>query len=74
MRKLARFFSATFAFVVHLLPWCCNVMFARFLAWLWVDILSLRKKVVYSNIEIAFPGTAEETKKQWMRKSIYVLG
>lgn len=74
MRSLARFFSATFAFVVHLLPWWFNTLFAKFLAWLWVDVLRLRKKVVYSNIDIAFPGTPEETKKQWMRKSIFILG
>lgn len=74
MRKLARLFSTVFAFIVNLLPWRFNVMFADFLAWLWVDVLNLRQKVVYSNIDIAFPGTPEETKKQWMKKSIYVLG
>lgn len=74
MRKLARLVSAVFAFFVNLLPWFFNDLFARFFAWLWVDVLKLRKKVVYDNIDIAFPGTKEETKKNWMRKSIYVLG
>ena len=74
MRSLARFVSNIYAFVISLLPWAFNDYFARFFAWLWVDALKLRKNVVYSNIDIAFPGTPEETKKNWMRKSIYVLG
>lgn len=73
MRKLARLVSATYAFVVHLLPGWFNTLFAKFLAWLWIDVLNLRKKVVYNNIDIAFPGTSIETKKQWMKKSIFVL-
>jgi Kdo2-lipid IVA lauroyltransferase/acyltransferase len=74
MRKLARFFSSIFAFIVHFLPWSVNYYFAKFFAWLWVDALGVRKKVVYENIEIAFPNTPEQTKKNWMRQSIYVLG
>lgn len=73
MRKLARLVSSTYAFIVHLLPWWFNTLFAKFLAWLWVDVLKLRTKVVYNNIDIAFPGTPLETKKQWMKKSIFVL-
>lgn len=73
MRKLARFVSSSYAFVIHLLPWWCNTLLAKFLAWLWVDVLNLRKKVVYGNIDIAFPGTPLEIKEQWMKKSIYVL-
>lgn len=74
MRSLARFVSSIYAFIIHLMPWSFNDYYARFIAWLWVDVLNLRKKVVYSNIDIAFPGTSEETKKSWMRKSLYVLG
>ena len=73
MLKLARLVSSTYAFIVHLLPWWFNKLFAKFLAWLWVDVLKLRTKVVYNNIDIAFPGTPLETKKQWMKKSIFVL-
>ncbi|AZZ37189.1 lipid A biosynthesis lauroyl acyltransferase [Bdellovibrio sp. qaytius] len=74
MRSFARLVSNAYAFIVSLLPWAFNDYFARFFAWLWVDALQIRKKVVYANIDIAFPGTPEETKKKWMRKSIYVLG
>lgn len=74
MRQLARLFSNIYAFIIHLMPWSFNDYFARFWSWLWVDVLQLRKKVVYDNIDIAFPGTPEKTKKQWMKKSIYVLG
>lgn len=73
MRKLARFFSALFAFILSFLPWAFNIAVARVLTWIWVDLLGLRKKVVYNNIDIAFPGTNEVTKKKWMRQSIFVL-
>lgn len=73
MRKLARFFSAIYAFIINLLPWSVNRVIGQFLAWLWVDILGIRKEVVFANIDIAFPNTPEQTKMQWMKKSIFVL-
>lgn len=74
MRSLARLVSSLYAIIISLMPWAFNDYFARFIAWLWVDVLHLRQDVVYNNIDIAIPGTPETIKKQWMRKSIYVLG
>lgn len=73
MRKFARYFSLTFAWLYNLLPWKMNVYLGRFLAFIWVDVLGLRKKVVYDNIDLAFPGQSEETKKKWMRRSLWAL-
>ncbi len=73
MKKYYRKFGEIFSFIFCLMPWWLNTLLGKTLAFLWVDILSLRKKVVYDNIDLAFPGTAEKIKKQWMRQSLYVL-
>lgn len=73
MRKLAKFFSRAFAFFFNLLPWSTNVFCAKVLTFIWVDVLALRKDVVFANIDIAFPGTPDDIKLKWMRQSIFVL-
>lgn len=73
MRKFARYFSLTFAWIYNLLPWKTNVYLGRFLAFVWVDLLQIRKKVVFDNIDLAFPGQTLETKKKWMRRSLWAL-
>lgn len=73
MRTFVRYFSLTFAWIYNLLPWKMNVYFGRLLAFVWVDVLGLRKKVVFDNIDLAFPGQSEDTKKKWMRRSLWNL-
>lgn len=73
MRKLARFFSSVCIFIFKIVPDELSRWISLFLSFIWVDVLSLRKKVVYDNIEIAFPGTNENIKYLWMKKSIFVL-
>lgn len=73
MRRFGQIVSQTLSFLCQLVPWWFNKLFSRVLAFLWVDVLQIRKKVVYDNIEIAFPGTDLKTKKKWMRESIYIL-
>ncbi len=73
LRFLGRTCGQTMAFLLSLLPDSASCIWGRFLAFLWVDVFSIRKDVVYSNIEIAFPGTDEPTKKRWMRQSLEVL-
>lgn len=43
------------------------------MAFLWVDILNLRKKVVYSNLEIVFPGMSNTSKRLIYKKSMTSL-
>ncbi len=73
MKKYYRKFGEVFAFLFCLTPWWINSFLGRALAFVWVDIFSLRKKVVYGNIDLAFPNTTDEIKKKWMRQSLYVL-
>lgn len=73
MIKFYRSLSTLFSFCFNLLPWFFNVWLGQIFAFIWVDVFSIRKKVVYDNIELAFPGTEEKIKKQWMKQSLFVL-
>ncbi len=73
MRKLGRLFSRLASLFWAHLPWSCNLIFARALAFLWIDILRLRKDVIYSNLELAFPGMAIDRKKDIAKKSMIAL-
>lgn len=73
MRKFVSYFSFCLTYFFRLIPKQINVILSWFLALLWVDVLRLRRRVVLSNIEKAFPGTDEKTKLKWMRYSLYVL-
>lgn len=41
---------------------------------LWFDVFGFRKKIVLSNLDIAFPTMSAEAKYQIGRKSVYMLG
>lgn len=73
MRKLVRSFSLTFAWLYQFVPWSVNQGLAHLFSFIWVDLLQIRKNVVYDNIDIAFPDTSNQTCHRWMKKSIYVL-
>ncbi len=73
MTQFYRKFSEFFSFLFCLTPWVVNQILGRALAFLWVDVFKIRQKVVYDNIDIAFPNTPVETKKKWMRESLNVL-
>lgn len=73
MRKLVSYFSLGLAYVFQIFPRQVNIALSWALAFLWVDVLRLRRDVVLSNIEKAFPGTDEKTKLKWMRFSLFVL-
>lgn len=48
-------------------------MAGRVLAFIWLDILNLRRQVIYNNLEIAFPNISEDEKKRIAKKSVQVL-
>lgn len=73
MKKLYRKFSQFIGVIFGLLPFWLNSVFGYIFAFIWVDILRLRKRIVYDNIELAFPGTTLEVKNKWMHQSLYVL-
>ena len=61
------------SYLFWIIPRQVNVALSWILAFLWVDVLRIRRNVVVSNIEKAFPGTSEVTKLKWMRFSLFVL-
>lgn len=73
MTQFYRKLSETFSFLFCLFPWALNRFLGKALAFIWVDLFKIRQKVVYDNIDIAFPNTPIETKRQWMRQSLDVL-
>ncbi|MFN3454239.1 MAG: lysophospholipid acyltransferase family protein [Pseudobdellovibrio sp.] len=73
MRKLAKYCSYLLALGMSILPWKFNIWLAKVLTFIWVDVFSIRKKVVFDNIDIAFPQTDENIKNIWMHESIYTL-
>lgn len=73
MIKLARLFSFLVEKTFQILPWWVNRALGHALAFIWVDLFRIRKKIVFDNIEIAFPGTSEKTKLSWMQHSLYIL-
>lgn len=48
-------------------------MLGTMLAFLWVDVFHIRQKVVFDNIDLAFPNTSDQQKIKWMRESLFVL-
>ncbi len=73
MKKLGQLFSFVFAGIWSFIPWRVNKLLGGFLAWLWIDIFSLRKKVIYDNLEIAFPNLSEDQKLNLARASMKSL-
>lgn len=73
MRFLARKLSLLLAGIAYLVPYPVFKLKAYCLAFLWCKILRLRKSVVFSNIELAFPNTSTVIKEKWYFESIYIL-
>lgn len=73
MRKLGYLYSRVVAFFWNFLPWSCNKIVANLLAFLWIDVLKLRRNVIYNNLEIVFPDMSEENKKKITKKSMISL-
>ncbi len=71
--KYYRKINEIFVYLFCLTPWVTNRVLGRILAFLWVDVFHIRKKVVYDNIDLAFPGMSVDQKKKWMQQSLYVL-
>lgn len=73
MRKLGRLFSIAAETFWSFLPWTFNLYFARALAFLWIDILGLRKDVIDSNLRLAFPQMPPAERSRIGKKSMIGL-
>lgn len=74
MRKFGHYFSLLTGFFFKYMPWQLNEVLAIFLSYLWVDVLKLRRQVVFDNFEIAFPQKLSiQQKQELMRKNLFYL-
>lgn len=73
MRKLGSLFSSIAAFLWSYFPWSINKLFARALAFLWIDVLRIRRDVIYNNLEVAFPRMSPAAKKAIAKQSMVAL-
>ena len=73
MKKFYSQLSLIFAFFYNLLPWSANRFFGWILATLWVDIFRIRRQVILSNLDKAFPEKSIQEKKQIMKQSMIYL-
>lgn len=73
MRKSGKLFSYLLAFVWRFLPWSFNLLCAKVLAFIWVDLFKIRRKVIFENLQIAFPGMSESEKARIAKQSMISL-
>lgn len=73
MRLLIKYFVKFMVFISGLLPRQVLRKSAAWLGFLWYDLFGFRKKIINSNLEIAFPEWDEKRKRQVGRDSVYNL-
>lgn len=73
MRKLGNLFSRALALLWSLLPWRVNLLLGRLLAFIWFDVLRLRRDVVYRNLKTAFPEITPAEQKRVAKISMVTL-
>lgn len=69
-RGLGRGLALITELVFRILPWGCNTIFAKILAFLWFDLFRIRRNVIFDNLDIAFKNLDRSTKNRIARKSI----
>lgn len=70
MKSLARFFSYLLKTTWKILPFSFNRFCAKILSILWVDIFQIRRKVIYDNLNIAFPNIKPDQLKKIAQESM----
>ncbi|MBC7742989.1 MAG: lipid A biosynthesis lauroyl acyltransferase [Bdellovibrionaceae bacterium] len=73
MKKLGQICSWVIAIIWRFLPWKVNKLLGKSLAFLWIDVLGVRRQVINDNLEIAFPNMPLEKKTEIARASMVSL-
>ena len=74
MKRLTGWLGRAVSFVLFHAPAWLRVFLAYALAFLWFDVFRIRRKVVLSNLKIAFPEKSEVERIQIARRSLRHLG
>ncbi len=73
MRLWIKWFVKIISFCAWIVPQSVRWSFGVFLAWLWFDVLRLRRYTILRNLTIAFPDWSAEKKYEIARKSMRYL-
>lgn len=73
MKKLAELFSSILSWIWSFLPNPFNLYFGKALAFLWVDVFHIRKKIIYDNISLVFPQMSDQQKRIIAKESMQNL-
>lgn len=74
MKSLIKFGVKAFSSFLNLFPRSWVMSMGTFLGFLWIDLFGIRRKVILSNLEIAFPEWPLEKKLSVGRQSVYNMG
>lgn len=74
MRSLIKSCIKFFSYLLFLLPRWFVRWLGGSIGFLWVDLLRVRRKVIFGNLDIAFPEWTSEKKHQVGRESVYNMG
>ncbi len=67
MKKFAVICSHVLAHIWSWLPSRFNLYLGKFLAFLWIDVFQVRRQVIFSNLDLAFPNMDQKQKKKIAR-------
>ncbi|MFZ3231365.1 MAG: lysophospholipid acyltransferase family protein [Pseudobdellovibrio sp.] len=70
MKKFASIFSSILSKLWSLVPFRINLCLGKVLAFLWVDVFQIRKKVIFNNLDLVFPNLTYDEKKRISIKSM----
>jgi KDO2-lipid IV(A) lauroyltransferase len=74
MKSLTKLFIKVFSYLLFLLPRSWVRALGNSIGFLWVDLLRVRRDVIFNNLKIAFPEWTEEKRRQVGRESVYNMG
>lgn len=68
--SLGKFILRTISFLVRSMPMSLRWAWACLLAWIWFDVLRLRRFTVWRNLTIVFPDWSKEQKRKVAKESL----
>lgn len=74
MKSLIKFFIKGVSYFLYLLPRSWVRKLGGVIGFLWIDFFRIRRDVVFSNLQIAFPTWSEEQRIRVGRQSVYNMG
>ena len=74
MKAFVSFLFKSVAFLVSSLPMKLQLFLGDCIGWLWFDVLRIRRKIIFSNLKVAFPDKSKRDKIRIGRASCCNMG